>query len=49
VISGKKLQTLTSLDGYGSERLTWLIKGAGKLSLEAGSPTTGTKTVDITL
>jgi hypothetical protein len=49
VISGKKLQTLTSLDGYGSEQLTWLIKGSGKLVLEAGSPTTGTKTVDITL
>lgn len=49
VVSGKKLQTLTALDGYSSEQLTWLIKGTGKLSIEAGSPTTGIKTVDITL
>jgi hypothetical protein len=49
VISGKKLQTLNVLEGYGTEKLTWLIKGSGKISLEAGSPTTGTKTVDINL
>jgi hypothetical protein len=49
VISGRKLQTLTALNGYGTEQLTWLIKGSGKLGIEAGSPTTGTKTVDITL
>jgi|SRR6218665_535473 len=49
VISGRKLQTLNVLDGYGTEKLTWLIKGSGKLTIEAGSPTTGSKTVDITL
>jgi hypothetical protein len=49
VISGRKLQTLGSLDGYGTEKLTWLIKGSGKVTLEAGSPTTGSKTVDINL
>ncbi len=49
VISGRKLQTLNSLEGYGTEKLTWLIKGSGKITLEAGSPTTGTKTVDINL
>ncbi|MCG2615648.1 M14 family metallopeptidase [Terrimonas sp. NA20] len=49
VISGRKLQTLNALDGYGTEKLTWLIKGSGKVTLEAGSPTTGSKTVDINL
>ncbi|MBL7737610.1 MAG: hypothetical protein JNK14_00195 [Chitinophagaceae bacterium] len=49
VISGKKIQTLNSLEGYSSQQLTWLIKGTGKLSIEAGSPTTGSKTVEITL
>ncbi|MET0467032.1 MAG: M14 family metallopeptidase [Chitinophagaceae bacterium] len=49
VISGRKLQTLNALDGYGTEKLTWLIKGSGKITLEAGSPTTGSKTVDINL
>lgn len=49
VISGKKIQLLNSLEGYGSQQLSWLIKGSGRLSIEAGSPTTGTKTVDVTL
>jgi hypothetical protein len=49
VLSGKKIQTLTSLEGYGSQQLTWLIKGTGKVTIEAGSPTTGSKTIDVTL
>ncbi|MEQ1799335.1 MAG: hypothetical protein ABL872_15385, partial [Lacibacter sp.] len=49
VISGKKIQLLNVLDGYGSQQLSWLIKGSGKVSIEAGSPTTGTKTIDVTL
>ncbi len=49
VISGRKIQLLNSLEGYGSQRLTWLIKGSGKLTIEAGSPTTGSKTIDVTL
>ena len=49
VISGKKIQLLNSLEGYSSQELTWLIKGSGKVSIEAGSPTTGSKTIDVTL
>ncbi len=49
VISGRKTQLLNSLEGYSTQQLSWLIKGSGKLTIEAGSPTTGTKTVDITL
>lgn len=49
VISGKKIQLLNALDGYGSQQLSWLIKGSGKVSIEAGSPTTGSKTIDVTL
>jgi hypothetical protein len=49
VISGKKIQTLNSLEGYSSQQLTWLIKGSGKLAIEAGSPTTGSKTIDVSL
>lgn len=49
VISGKKIQVLNSLEGYGSQQLSWLVKGSGKLTLEAGSPTTGSKSIDITL
>jgi hypothetical protein len=49
VISGKKIQVLNSLEGYSSQQLTWLIKGSGKFTIEAGSPTTGTKSVEISL
>ena len=49
VISGKKIQVLNSLEGYSSQKLTWLIKGTGKLTIEAGSPTTGSKSIDVTL
>lgn len=49
VLSGRKIQVLNSLEGFGSQKLTWLIKGSGKVTLEVGSPTTGTKTIDINL
>jgi hypothetical protein len=49
VISGRKIQVLNSLEGYSSQQLTWLIKGSGKLTIEAGSPTTGSKSVEVPL
>ena len=49
LISGKKIQVLNSLEGLSSKELTWLIKGPGKIVLEAGSPTTGTKRTEINL
>lgn len=49
VISGKKNQLLNSLEGYGSQALSWLIKGNGKVSIEVGCPTTGTKTIEVNL
>lgn len=49
VISGKKNQLLNSMEGYSSQQLTWLIKGTGKVTIEAGSPTTGTKKIEIGL
>jgi len=49
VISGKKIQLITNLEGLGSQELTWLVKGSGSLSLEAGSPTTGIKKQEIKL
>jgi Zinc carboxypeptidase len=49
IISGKKIQVLNSLEGYSSQQLNWLIKGSGKLTIDAGSPTTGSKTIDINL
>jgi len=49
VISGRKFQTLNSLDGYGTQQLTWLIKGTGKLTIDAGSPSAGSKSIEINL
>jgi hypothetical protein len=49
VISGKKIQVLESLEGYSSKQLTWLIRGTGKVTIEAGNPTTGTKQIDVSL
>ncbi len=49
VVSGKKIQLLNSLEGYSSQKLSWLVKGSGKITIEAGSPTTGTKTIDVNL
>ena len=49
LISGKKIQLLNALEGYGTRELSWLVKGAGKVTLEVGSPTTGTKKSTISL
>ena len=49
VISGKKIQLLNSLEGYSVKELSWLVKGAGKVILEAGSPATGIKKLEISL
>lgn len=49
VVTGKKSQTLESLQGKESKELTWLISGSGKLSISAGSPTTGEKSTTVSL
>ena len=49
VLSGRKVQLLPSLEGYASQEMTWLIKGKGKVTIEASTPTAGTKTIDINL
>ncbi len=49
IISGKKIQLLPALEGFSSNTITWLVRGTGNVSIEAGSPTTRTKTNSITL
>jgi hypothetical protein len=49
VISGRKFQTLNSIEGYGSQQLSWLIKGSGKITIDAGSPSAGSRTIEINL
>ncbi|WP_127132229.1 M14 family metallopeptidase [Pseudoflavitalea rhizosphaerae] len=49
VISGRKNQLLGSLDANSSQQLSWLIKGTGKLSIEAVCPTTGNASIYLNL
>ncbi|TDQ09600.1 M14 family metallopeptidase [Pedobacter metabolipauper] len=49
VVSGRKTQTIESIQGKDFKEFTWLIKGSGKVTLEAGSPTTGSKSISVTL
>lgn len=49
VVSGRKTQTIESIQGKQNKELTWLIKGNGKVKIDAGSPTTGNKSIDVTL
>ncbi|HTD94150.1 MAG TPA: M14 family metallopeptidase [Chitinophagaceae bacterium] len=49
IISGKHIQLLNSLEGYSTQPMSWLIRGTGKVTIEAGSPTTGTRVIDVNL
>jgi hypothetical protein len=49
IISGRKNQVLNAIEGKGNTTLTWLIKGSGKLSIDAGSPTSGSKSIELAL
>jgi hypothetical protein len=49
VVGGRKTVLLNSLDASGSQSFSWLIRGTGKLVIEAGCPTAGTKNVEVTL
>jgi hypothetical protein len=49
VLSGRKNQLLEAIPGKGFTELSWLIKGSGKISIEAGSPSSGSKIIDVSL
>jgi hypothetical protein len=49
IVGGKKIHLLNSLDANSSQSFSWVVKGTGKLTIEAGCPTGGTKTIEINL
>lgn len=49
ILSGTKANLLNSIPGQGYETLTWLVKGSGKMTISAGSLSTGTTSIDVTL
>lgn len=49
IVSGKRLNLRAALASDESEEYTWLVSGTGKLTIEAGCPTAGVKSADVTL
>ncbi len=49
IISGNKAATLDGIPGNGYTELSWLVKGSGKFTIQAGSPSSGSKTLDVNL
>ncbi len=49
VVSGRRSQTLQAIPGRGTVELSWVVQGNGPLTIEAGSVSTGTKTVEVSL
>lgn len=41
VISGRRISTIRSLNGDGSQQYSWLVKGKGSVDIEAGAPHAG--------
>ena len=49
LIQGNPKVTRPVLKGGETAEFTWLVRGSGKLSIEAGCPTAGYATADIVL
>jgi hypothetical protein len=49
IVSGRKSQSLEGIQGKEFTTLSWLIKGNGNITVEAGSPTTGNKSISVSL
>lgn len=49
LVSGEMLETVESIEGDGSLRKTWLVRGNGTFSLSAGAPNTGISTLEHTI
>lgn len=49
IVSGRKINLRNALGPGESEEYTWLISGTGKLTVQAGCPTAGIASVEVTL
>ena len=49
IVSGKRLNLRGALGVDESEEYTWLVSGTGKLTIEAGCPTAGVQSTEVTL
>lgn len=46
IVSGDRIRMIESIPGDGSVSMSWLVRGKGDITLEAGSPVTGFSTVE---
>ncbi|MCS7019814.1 MAG: M14 family metallopeptidase [Cytophagales bacterium] len=49
IVSGRKINLRNALAAGEAEEYSWLISGTGKLTIQAGCPTAGTASTEITL
>lgn len=49
LVSGNKVTLLPNLDAGESKEMSWLVKGKGKLTIEAGAPQMSTTKLDVNL
>ncbi|WP_448520584.1 M14 family metallopeptidase [Rhodoflexus sp.] len=49
IVSGRKINLRNALGAGEMEEYTWLISGTGKLTIQAGCPTAGTASAEVTL
>ena len=49
ILSGRKSQAIDAIEGQGNKSLSWLIRGAGTVKINAGSPTSGTTILEVSL
>ena len=49
IVSGNKINLLPNLDAGESKEISWLIKGKGKVTFEAGAPQMGVTKLDVNL
>lgn len=49
VVSGRRIMTMSSVDGDGFQQFTWLVKGSGSVEVEAGAPHAGIDKVTVNL
>ena len=49
IVSGRKIQLISSVDGDESMQMTWLVKGKGSLQIEAGAAHIGKDQITVNL
>lgn len=49
IVGGKKVTLFPNVDAGESKTISWLVKGKGKVTIEAGAPQTGFKTLNANL